>query len=416
MLIQGYFYKEVTLSKLTEKFYYPTLCWAIVTAIYMLQYGFLVIPSVSVQQIKQSFQVGLSDVGLYSAMFLYAWVIVQFPVGILFDRFNSRKLIFWATMLIVIGCVIQGFTKVFWLALFGRIVMGTGGGFAFIGAVYLARCWFSAAMLPIMIGITEGITGLTEIGIPLLFSSSHSDAYRRKLILLMGLIALLLAFLSWLFVRDKPSESESIKEKISVKSDIKIILGNKYLWGLGAYVGLAAMNYIVMGDMWGVKWLRGQFGLDEFDAALMNSMAILGFVVGCPIIGWISRMIQTRILILICMAFEFIFLLLINFGASSIISHTITLFLVGFATGGIILGFDMAHRIVATRHYGLALGFLNMCFGLVGVIFTPVLGYFFTIKLGHSVYKPLLMTSVGAVGVIVAIFIARNFKFEEKRK
>lgn len=382
----------------------------------MLQYGFLVIPSVSVQQIKNSFQVSLSNVGLYSAMFLYAWVIVQFPVGILFDRFNSRKLIFWATMLIVVGCIIQSFTKIFGLALFGRVVMGAGGGFAFIGAVYLARCWFSAAMLPIMIGITEGITGLTEIGIPLLFSSSHSDDYRRKVILLMGLVALLLAFLSWLFVRDKSSESEAIKEKVSVKRDVKIILSNKYLWGLGAYIGLAAMNYLVMGDMWGVRWLRHQFGISQFDAVLMNSIAIFGFVVGCPIIGWISRVIPTRFLILICMVFEFICLYFINFGASTIAGHSIVLFLVGFSTGGLILGFDMAHQIVATRHYGLALGFLNMCFGLIGVIFTPVVGYLFTIKLGHSVYKPLLMTSVGGLGVIVAIFIARYFKFEQKRK
>lgn len=398
------------MSKLTQKTYYPLLCWAIVTAIYMLQYGFLVIPSVTVHQLKTTFHINLSEVGLYSAMFLYAWVIVQFPVGALFDHFNSRKLIFWATIMIVIGCVFEGLTHRYWLALVGRVLMGGGGGFAFIGAVYLSRSWFSVAMLPIMIGITEGITGLTEIGFPLLFTISKTDSFRPQLILLMGIIAFALAFLAWVFVRDK--EAESVKERTSVILDMKVVLSNKYLWGLGVYVGMAAMNYLVMGDMWGVRWLRHEYGLSVFKAELMNASAIIGFTLGCPIIGWISRVIASRKLILICMSLEFIFLFIINFVAHTIIWNIVTLLLLGFSTGGIILAFDMAHEIVSARHYGLALGLLNTCFGLIGVLFTPLLGYLFTLRFGHALYKPLVMMVVGAIGVIMAIFIARYFKFE----
>ncbi|PHQ79402.1 MAG: hypothetical protein COB66_06905 [Coxiella sp. (in: Bacteria)] len=400
------------MSKLTEKSYFPTLCWLIVAIIYMLQYGLLVIPSSVVSELKQDFGVNMSYVGIYAAMFLYAWVIMQLPAGLFFDRYNSRKLIFCSTLLLVVACGIQGVTTNYYWSLFSRFLMGGAGSFSFIGAIYLARSWYSSLMLPIIIGLTGGISGISEISFPVLFLEYKHSINWREIILIIGVITFIFAVLSWFFVHDKVTHEEKSKDRML--QDLRVVLTNKYLWGLGLYVGFAFTYFIVLADMWGLDWLVKQFGLTKIDAALMNSVTIFSFIIGCPLLGWLSRYIATPKLLLISMVVEYISLLLMDYSTHTVMSHIIVLVFLGLSTGGVMLAFDIAKEVVSERHYGLAVGFLNVFLCGVGVIITPIMGYVLMLSLGHGFYKPLIISMTGALGVIVAIFIAWRFRFETK--
>ena len=403
------------MSSITKKSYFPWLCWLTVVVVYVLQYGLLVIPESLVHEIKASFNVGMAQVGVYSSMFLYAWIVMQIPAGIMFDHYDSRKLMFATTLIIVIGCVIQGFTSDYGVALLSRALMGAAGAFSFVGAIYLARAWFSVTTLALVIGITEASSGLSEIGFPVLFSNLGPNVAWRDVIFFIGMVTLAFAFLTLFFVRDKPKECRA-KNKRSARIDLKIIFSNKYLWGLGIYVGFAAAYYFSMVDMWGVVWLRRQFNLTTPQAVYLNSAAILGFMIGCPVIGWLARYMARRYLIVICMLAEYIMLYLIDYSMNTVVSNAIGLIILGFFTGGIILAFDMAKELVEERHYGLAVGFLNMFFGLIGVIITPIMGYILMLNTGEVVYKPLTMQITGAIGAIVSIFIACLYTFDQKKE
>lgn len=403
------------MSVLTQKSYFPWLCWASVTLVYVLQYGLLVIPESLVQEISTSFNIGLAQVGVYSSMFLYAWIIMQIPAGIMFDHYDSRKLMFASTLVIVLACVIQGFTTNYSVALLSRALMGAGGAFSFVGAVYLARAWFPVTMLALVIGITEAASGVSEIGFPVLFANLTANVSWRAIMFFIGMIALGFAFLTLFFVRDKPKESRS-KHRRSTRIDLKTVFSNKYLWGLGLYVGFAGAYYFAVIDMWGVVWLRRQFNLSTTQAVYLNAAAILGFMIGCPVIGWLARFMARRYLIMICMLAEYVMLYLTDFWMHTTESHACSLVLLGFFTGGIVLAFDMAKELVAELHYGLAVGFLNMFFGLIGVIMTPIMGYILMLNTGEVVYKLLTMQLTGAIGAIVSIFIACLYKFDKKEE
>ena len=57
-------------------------------------YGFVhrVAPSVMTGELMSDFSVGGSALGSLSAMYFYAYVALQIPVGLLMDRFGPRKL------------------------------------------------------------------------------------------------------------------------------------------------------------------------------------------------------------------------------------------------------------------------------------------------------------------------------------
>lgn len=389
------------------------LCWSTVTLVYVLQYGLLVIPETLVTEIQSSFHIGMAQVGVYSSMFLYTWIFMQILAGVMFDHYDSRKLVFASTLLIVVACVIQGFTSNYEVGLLSRALMGAASAFSFVGALYLSRAWFSVAALPLIIGITEGSSGLSEIGFPILFANLTSHVPWRSVVFFIGLLFLALAFMALFFVRDKPYESRG-KPRRSARVDMRVVLTNKYLWGLGLYIGFAAAYYFTMVDMWGVVWLKRQFDLSTPDAVYLNSMAVFGFMLGCPAVGAIARFMARRYLLLICMLCEYTLMTLADFSMHSVISHGVDLFLLGFFTGGIVLAFDLAKEIVAERHYGLAVGFLNMFFGLIGVLLTPVMGYIMMLQSNEAIYKSLTLQVTGAIAAIISIFIARYYKFDCK--
>ena len=64
-------------------------------------YGFIhrVAPSVMTEELMRDFAVGGSALGSLSAMYFYAYVVLQIPVGILMDRFGPRKLMSAACLL-----------------------------------------------------------------------------------------------------------------------------------------------------------------------------------------------------------------------------------------------------------------------------------------------------------------------------
>ena len=91
------------MSNLTKKSYFPWLCWFTVAVIYVIQYGLLVTPESLVDELKKSFNISMTQIGVYSSMFLYAWILMQIPAGIMFDRYNSCKLMFISTLVLALA-------------------------------------------------------------------------------------------------------------------------------------------------------------------------------------------------------------------------------------------------------------------------------------------------------------------------
>lgn len=404
------------MSPTARKYFSPVFCWLIVALIYMLTYALLVVPELIISQLKTDFHVNLSAIGFYSACFLYSWIIMQIPAGILFDHYDSRKLVFFSTLVIVIACILQYYTLDFGWGLLSRILMGAASSFSLIGALYLSRTWFSVTLLPVMIGITQAMSGISEIGFPVIFAQlSYKNIHWTAIILYLGIGLLILALLALFFVRDSDYEQRN-KKRRSSSVNLKIILGNRYLWGLGIYVGFAVAYFIAFADMWGVDTFKHQFGLDTVDAVYLNSTIVFGFMIGCPLIGWFSRYLPRRILILICMVIEYVLMTLLNYFVFGIDGQIVGLFVLGFFTGGIILAFDMIKEIVTEAHYGLALGFLNIFFGLIGVMLTALLGYVIMLKGGADFYEPLIMQITGATATIASLFIAWRYKFDHTKE
>ncbi len=399
----------------TENPNYPWTCWFLAAMVYFIQYGLLVFPSAITTEIQHSLGIGPIELGIFSSAFLLTFVCFQVPVGLMFDHFGSRNLLFYSTLIMALGCVMLGLSQTFFWGIVSRLLMGLGGSFSFVGAIYLGRTWFPIAVFPIIVGLTEAISGLGEVGFPALFAALIHIQDWRIIILEVGIITLIIAFLIYIHVRDKKSIAK--KHDVNVWRDLIRTLKNKNLWLLGLFTGFAYAHFMVMTDMWGVAFLKHRYNITNLGAIFENSLAILGFTVGCALIAYAIRFISSRRLMLICIVGEMTCHVILTFYLVNIYVESILLFTVGLLTSVVVLSYDLAEKIVPSTSYGVAAGFVTMFLAGVGMLIVPLVGYL----ANHLQLQIYLASSpvvfFGAIGIIIAVRInlSDDFAFCEER-
>ena len=399
----------------TERPNYPWTCWFVVVLAYLIQYGLLVFPASITSQIQSSLNISSGQLGIFSSAFLYSFVLFQIPAGLMLDHFGSRTILFCATVVMALGCVLLGLSSSYFWGVVARLLMGLGGSFTFVGAIYVGRTWFPVMMFPIIVGLTESISGLGEVALPALFTVSSNYWNWRVIILVVGIVTLAIAFLIYVHVRDK--KRLSVKHHVDILRDLTHTLKNKNLWLIAFFTGFAYAHFMVMADMWGIMFLKHRYNITDLGALFENSLVILGFTIGCVVIGYVARSFSTRRIMLVCIIGEMVCHVILTFYLVDIYVESVLLFVVGLLTSVIVLSFDLAEKMVPSTSYGMAAGFINMFANGIGMLIVPFVGY-----LANYLQLQIYLASApvvfcGAIGIIIAIRInlSEDFAFCDRK-
>ena len=98
-------------------------------------YAFIhrVAPSVMTEDLMRDFAVGGSALGVLSAMYFYAYVALQIPVGVLIDRFGPRRLMSGALLVCACASLSMASSDTLLTASISRLLIGGSVAFAFVG-------------------------------------------------------------------------------------------------------------------------------------------------------------------------------------------------------------------------------------------------------------------------------------------
>lgn len=134
--------------------YIPWLFWGLAALFYC--YGFFqrVAPSVMVGDLMRDFSVSAAVLGNLSAFYFYAYASVQLPVGVLVDRFGARRVLALAALACGAGSALFGMAANIEIAYLGRLLVGLGAAFTWVGALKLVSVWFPANRFAMVSGMT----------------------------------------------------------------------------------------------------------------------------------------------------------------------------------------------------------------------------------------------------------------------
>ena len=250
--------------------------------------------------LMRAFNITASQVSNLSAFYFYSDVIFLFPAGIILDHFSTRKIIVLALSLCTIATVALSFAHTYQVAAAMRSLSGIGAAFCFLSALRLATRWFSPKHLAIATGfiVTMAMLGGLVAQTPMTILVGHLGW--RKAVLVDGLVGILfIAIIIWQ-VRDFPlgsrehQRSETVLNKLGFWQSVFSAWKNPQNWLGGFYTSFINLPILVIGGLWGTQYLIQVHNLRKEQASTINMMLFLGFVIGSPIIGWISDTLGRR--------------------------------------------------------------------------------------------------------------------------
>jgi MFS family permease len=339
----------------------PYIPWLIATAFVVFQFFLQNSSSLMNEYWAKDFHLSNIQVSNLSAAFFYTYVLMQVPVGVLYDRFNTKKILFIAAILLAIGCILLALSPNYAIAVIARFLMGTGASFGYIGMLKVVLDNFKANKFTLILGIGETISMICiTLGIIALGFFLKTNSWRTSMFI-CGIFAILLAIAIKTYLRDKPQQP-NIVPLIDIMLQIKSLILNKQVILCSIYGFFAFSIFNAFTSLWGVSFLTNTYHYAPELAASMVSIVFMGVGVGAPMWGFLSKIYGNHLKIMLISA---IGLTIVNFfiiiipGLNELMMFSM-LFLSGLFCSGYLQAFTIVKDSVDPKLSGTALAFANM--------------------------------------------------------
>lgn len=357
------------------------IVWVISACFALLQFSIQLSSSSIIDGLIQDFHLSAFSAALLLSSYYYIYVVLQVPAGILIDRFGPRRLLTFGAIACVFSCYLFAHSTALWMAFTGRILLGGGLAFAYIGMLSLISRWFPIERFAFMVSIAEmaGMLGAAFSGV-MVTHVVQAHGWRSS-ISGFGLIALLLAVLLWSMVRDAPkcySQHRPVSE-ISLKNifcDLKLLLKRKIVWANALYAGFMFAFTAVFVGLWGINFLVLSDHISRTTASVVSNIAFVGFAFGSPVVGIIDGCFRARRLMMSispCLCFLIFFSVLMLSMPLWLVS--VLMCLLGFFSAPYILSFAIGNEIAESGSRATSIGFVNAISVASAVVFQPLVGY-----------------------------------------
>ena len=360
----------------------PWLYWAIAASFYLYEFFARVAPAVIEGTLQTEFTMTASEVGFVMGLYYLSYAPMQLVVGMALDRFGSKNLLSTAAIIAGIGCLTFALAHSVALLGLGRIMLGIGSSFAYVGAVYVATVWFPRRRLALIMGLTAalGTIGAALGQVPL--EAAVQTYGWREAMYTAAIGGLMIAILIWLIVHKRPEwflklvSIENPVTKESMFAGLREVVSDGQTW-LVAIIGLLLYVPIsTFGALWGNEYISTATGVSDDLTAWAMTMLFLGFAVGGPLFGLFSDKFNTRrIPILYGGALCAGSMSMLLF--ASLFPFWVTvcfLTLTGFFAGAQVITFALAVEQHSSTCKATAVAFVNFFVMLGGFMLQPMFG------------------------------------------
>ena len=359
-----------------------SLVWGLGASFFLFEYFARIAPSVMVNPLMRDLATHALGIGSLSMLFYVAYVGMQLPVGLLVDRFGPHRLMAIMALLCGLSCALLAQAHGMLQANIARFVMGFSAAFAFVGALKLAKNWFSTAHFGFLAGATQalGMVG-AALGEGPMAWLVHRTSWRHAMGLIAGLL-LLLGVLIALFVRDKPQalsldSPSSLEPKKGLLQPLLSVMSNPQCWINAVFIGFLYAPTAAFAELWGADYLQVSYHLTLAEAANAISAIFIGWALGAPLFGWLSDyfcqrrpwMLGSALLSLLTLS------AVLYMPYLSYLQVVVLLFCYGLFNTGVATSYTVASELVSQEFAGTSMSFANMASVLVGACFQPVIGF-----------------------------------------
>ncbi|WOD13842.1 MFS transporter [Paraburkholderia kirstenboschensis] len=387
------------------------IAWLFCAAFYFMQYMLRSAPGVMIPELSAAFARDALGVGALVGLYYYSYALFSIVCGALLDRLGGKAVIPAGIVLVAVGAALFGLGTVE-AAQAGRLLQGAGSACGFIGAVYLATHGFPPRSLATAVGFTQcfgmlgGSAGQFAVA-PLI----HGLITWQQFWWLSGFVILLIAVLVLVVTpatrEDSPAGQGSWMKMFT---PYKEVLSNPQSYLCGFCAGLLFLPTTVGDMIWGIPFLRDGLDVSYAEAVNRASMVPLGWVIGCPLLGYLSDRLGRRKPVLIGGA-----LLMLASGAgifylpAGVAPPYVLGLLLGIGSGAAMLPYTVIKEVNPDKVKGSASGAINFLVFTFSALLTPLYGKLLAHLANGGAMDLPVFRSAGACllsGILLAMVLA----------
>jgi sugar phosphate permease len=363
----------------------PWIIWVLSALFVVLNYVQQVFPNIVAPELESAFHADAGTLGAIASAYFYAYAILQIPVGLILDRFGTRRPLVIAIMGAGVATLAFSSAQGSASALLARLLMGAGSAFSFLGCLKLVQEWFPVSRFSTLAGMTNTAAMLgAACGAPLAvlvrtFGWRSTMAWTGGVEVILGLLVLLI-------VRDQPRIAEK-KDGLSADQppppshplslDVMVnLLRNGTVWINALYATCISLIFVAFGGLWGSGYIQKAYALDAVAAAGISSILFVGGIVGSLFYGWYSDHLRSRKRPMVQAGIGGLLTisLLLYVAGIPLPLFKAGLFLAGFFSSANIISYAVALDLYPALS-GLSIGFLSTCYYAGNATSQPLVGF-----------------------------------------
>ncbi len=349
------------------------IAWFFTVIFYFLEYAVRSSPSVMIPGLEEHFSTTAVGIASILGIYYYTYSTMSLVAGAALDHLGAKRSVPVGIAILGIGCLLFSVPAVL-AGDVGRLLQGAGSAFAFTGAVYLAAHGFPARYLATAIGATQcvgmlgGAAGQNVVG-PLIERGLAVHVFWVG----MGAIILVNAAILY-FATPREQLGTHLQEGGfgSLLKPYEVVFSNPQSYLCGIVAGLLFAPTTIGDMIWGVAAFQKDLQFSYHDAVVIASMVPLGWVFGCPLLGWLSDRIGRRKPVIIGSA------AIMTLAAAQIafkplpISAKLGMFIFGVASGAAMIPYSIIKEVNPDNVKGSATGGINFLVFAITAFMGPV--------------------------------------------
>lgn len=317
---------------------------------------------------SERFDTNAQQLATLAVFQLVVYAGMQIPVGILLDRFGSKRLLIVGALIMAAGSFTVSIAPNLGTAIFGRMLVGMGDSFTFISMIRMVNGWYHGAKASRM---QQNVSTVGQLGqflsaVPfwfLLENTGWSSAFATISFVSLSVVVLLIAFTSDDASNHAHAKTKSASLKIASKQLVENISNPGIRMAFWTHF-VTQPTTTSVSLLWAVPFLvTAEKQSHDFAAFTLTAMVIFGFISG-PIIGRIcAKYPEKRALVVyLVVGLTALTWLAIVSIPGQIFSPILLVFFLAISIGGpaSMIAFDFTKDIVSKDRLGSANGFANV--------------------------------------------------------
>jgi MFS family permease len=360
---------ESVLGKNTKT---AVIAWVIAAVFYFYQYALRSSPSVMMPQLSEAFGISTLAVASISGLFYYGYSPFSLVAGAAMDALGPRKVVPIGAVVVGIGAFLFA-TGDSTAAGIGRFLQGAGAVFATVGAIYIASSYFPASQAATLIGATQmfgmagGSAGQFAVG-----PAMQAGLTWRHFWLGLGIAGFVMGALLWLLLPPKTTATRQNWISLAIHATFTVFKNRQSIL-CGLIAGLLFIPTTIFDMIWGIRYLQEAHGFDYMTAVLRSAAVPFGWIIGCPLLGYISDRLGKRkpviiggaLLLLACLVW-------ILFGKPGVFPPYALGLIAGVASGAAMLPYTVIKESNPPEFGGMATGVINFINFTFSALLAPV--------------------------------------------